>query len=94
MNCVTACTPESARIPMYLDSDREVIDTAIKTFRLVKLEEARVVCITNTLQLEEMAISESMVEEARVMANITLFGRPRAMYLDNNKNLIFRLLSE
>ncbi|MBW1766134.1 MAG: DUF2088 domain-containing protein [Deltaproteobacteria bacterium] len=88
MNSITGCAPEAARIPVYYDSDYEAIDTAFKTLGLVEPKDARIVHIANTLRLEDLEISESMVAEAEGMANVTVMGRPRPMAFDKGKNLI------
>lgn len=88
MNCITGCTPETARIPVYLDNDREVMDAALKSLGLVEPENARIVHITDTLRLEEMEISEALAAEAEEMANVTVIGKPHAMSFDDDANLI------
>jgi hypothetical protein len=88
MNAITGSAPEAARIPVYYDSDREVIDAALMTLGLVEPKDARIIHIANTLRLEEMEISESMAAEAEKMANISIMGRPRPMAFDKKKNLI------
>ena len=88
MNAITGSAPEAARIPVYYDSDREVIDAALMTLGLVEPKDARIIHIANTLRLEDMEISESMAAEAEKMANISIMGRPRPMAFDKKKNLI------
>ena len=88
MNCITGCSPEAGRIPVYLDNDREAMDAAFKSLGLVEPENARVVHIANTLHLEKMEISEAMAAEAEKMANLRVIGRPHPMAFDGNGSLV------
>jgi hypothetical protein len=87
MNCITGCAPEVGRVPIYYDSDREVLDAALRTIGWTKPENARIVHIGNTLHLEEMMVSASMAAEAEKMENITTLSRPQAMAFDKRGNL-------
>jgi hypothetical protein len=93
MNCITGCTPESARIPVYFDSDREVMDAALRSLGLVEPENARIVHIADTLRLEEMEISEAMEAEAEKIQNVSLIGKPHSIAFDGEGNLISDLLA-
>jgi hypothetical protein len=94
MNCITGGSPEQGRIPPYYRSDRETIETAFRTFGLVKPQDARVVHIANTLRLEEMEISDSMVAAAKALPKVTVVGKPRPMAFDRRQNLISDLPTE
>lgn len=62
-NAITAMTPEKARIPIALDTDRDAIDAALETIGDVLPENARIVHIKNTLELREIYISEALKKE-------------------------------
>jgi hypothetical protein len=94
MNCITGCTPEAARIPVYFDSDREVLDAALRSLGLVEPENARIVHIADTLRLEEMEISEAMVAEAEEMTNLTVIAKSHPVTFDGNGNLISDLVAK
>jgi hypothetical protein len=93
MNCITGCAPEAGRIPVHLDSDREVMDVALRTIGWVKPENSRIVHIANTLRLEDLMISEAMAEEAEKMPNITVLSKPKRMAFNKKGNLISDLPS-
>jgi hypothetical protein len=88
MNAVTGCAPEAARIPVYFNNDREVIDAALRSLGLVEPENAKIVHIVDTLRLEEMEISESMAAEAKEMANLTVIGKPHPISFDGDGSLV------
>jgi uncharacterized protein (DUF362 family) len=63
MNCITAKTPEGARIAMMVDSDREALDIAIACCLRVDPATARVARILDTKHLEWFYASESVLAE-------------------------------
>lgn len=91
VNSLTAGSPETARIPIHLPSDREAIAMAIRTCWLADPEDARVVRIRNTLELERFWISESLMETVRrereLSERIEFLGEPREMQFDILGNL-------
>src|SRR2546429_3530010 len=52
INCLTAGYPEGANLPVYFDSDREVIDAALAIIGTREPEDARIMRIRDTLTLE------------------------------------------
>jgi hypothetical protein len=71
-----------------LDNDREAIQAAVKTSNVLDVAKVRLVRIKNTLHLGEIMISESLLEEARTMPNITILTEPQEMQFDSQGNLI------
>ncbi len=94
MNAITACTPETVRIPPYFESDRQAIDTAFKTLGLTEPQKARIVHIVDTLRLEEMEISEAMLDEAGQNSRVRVVGTPRPMAFDGDGNLVSDLTAK
>lgn len=88
MNCMSACEPEMAAVPPYYDTDREAIETALRTIGLVPPERARIVHIKNTLHLGELRISESLLDEARGIAGLELDHTPTPILFDSSGNMI------
>jgi hypothetical protein len=64
LNCVTASAPEKARLPLSFASDRDAVDAAFKTIGLWSPEKVRVAWISNTKDLEFMAVSRALLEPA------------------------------
>jgi len=92
MNSITACEPEVGRIPLYYETDRQVLEAAFRSLGLVEPQNARIVHIADTLRLEEMEISEAMLAEAKIMAGVRIVGKPKPMPFDRNGNLISSLV--
>ena len=91
MNAVTSSCPEAARIPPYYDSDREAIDTALKTIGPGESQNARIVHILDTLRLEEMYVSEVMLPEVEKRKDISPIGSPGPMKFNDKGNLVSKL---
>jgi hypothetical protein len=87
MNCLTACAPESARIPMHFETDREVLEAALGTLGWLEPMAARVVQIADTLHLEEMWVSEALQAEAQNRDGLSILTEPRRMSFDTAGNL-------
>lgn len=88
LNCVTACAPEKARMPIVLDNDREAVETALATIGLEDTSKARIVHIKNTLDLSEMEISASLWAELKANNNLRRILPFEPMRFDENSNLI------
>lgn len=87
INCITAMTPEKARLPIALKTDREAIATALTTVGPVEPWEARVIRIKNTLEMEELQVSEAVMDELKGRQDITLIGGLEEMTFDADGNL-------
>ena len=75
-NVVTStvvCTP---RIPLFARSDADCIKIALRTCNFIDREHPRIVHIRDTMHLEEIGISEHMLEEARTNPNIEILSGP------------------
>lgn len=82
INCLTGLSPESARIPITLDTDREAVEAALGTIGMVKPEEARIVRLQNTLLLEELDVSEALLSEVRQRDTLEILWGPKALAFD------------
>jgi len=58
MNCITAKTPEGARVALTVDTDRQALFVAIAASLKVEAPNARIVRIRDTKHLELMYVSE------------------------------------
>jgi hypothetical protein len=94
MNFITAMGPQKVRIPVYFDTDREVLDAVFQTIGMVKPEESKVVRIKNTLELSEVEVSESLIEAVKSRDDLEIAGELREMEFDPKGNLIPLLLAK
>jgi hypothetical protein len=87
INCLTGLSPESARIPITFDTDREAVEAALGTIGMVKPEEARIVRIQNTLLLEELDVSEACLPEVKQRENLKVLWGPKGLVFDSSGGL-------
>lgn len=86
-NVVTStvlCTP---KIPLFAHSDRACIQIALKTCNYIDRDNPRIVHIKDTMRLEEIEISQAMLEEAQANEHIQVLGEPRDWPFDAEGNL-------
>ncbi|MCG8563453.1 MAG: DUF362 domain-containing protein, partial [Desulfobacterales bacterium] len=88
MNCLSSCEPAMAAIPIHFDTDREVMEAALRTIGSRTPEEARIVHIKNTLHLEIMSISESMVDEIKGIDTLEIKGEAKPLAFDPQGMLV------
>lgn len=92
MNCLTGTWPELGKIPPFLPNDRDAIMMALHCCGPTDPSRARIVRIKNTLELEHMWISESLLETIKrdkdLSERIEILGEPEEMRFDILGNLI------
>lgn len=87
INALTSLTPQTAKIPIAFDTDREAIERTLASLALDDVRTARVVRIADTLSLTEMEISESLWAEAKGRPGLAAVGEPREMEFGGDGNL-------
>lgn len=83
-NLITSTEIQGCKIPMYANSDREAILLAIRTCNGIDFNRARVARIRDTQSLFEFEVSESLYEELRDRADISVVEGPYDMIFDDN----------
>ena len=87
INGLTGLSPESVRIPVTLDTDREALEAALGTIGLVQPEDARIVRIQNTLLLEELEVSEALFPEVKPRDTLEILWGPKPLAFDRTGGL-------
>ncbi len=88
VNAMTALTPQSAKLPVYFDTDRESIERALVSLPLPDCGAARIVRIADTLSLTEIAVSEALWADVKGRAEFTAISEPRELAFDGEGNLV------
>lgn len=86
-NVVTStvlCTP---KIPLFTHSDKACIQIALRTCNYINRKNPRIVRIKDTMNLEEIYISEGMMEEAYANKNIEIIDEPKEWKFNKDDNL-------
>lgn len=86
-NVITSKILDSAKIPVIMSNDREAVGTALKTCYNIDLQNPRVVWIKNTLELENILVSESVLEDLKGDPRIQVLGDPFEIALDSDHNI-------
>jgi len=87
VNALTALTPQSAKIPIHFDTDREAITQALISLALTDTRKARVVRIADTLSLEQMEVSESCLGLVKSIENLMVASAVEPMQFDSRDDL-------
>ncbi len=82
MNCITAKTPEGARIPITVDCDREAVDVALACCLQVDAATARIVRISDTKHLEEMLVSAALLPDLLATGRVEVVAPLHAIQFD------------
>jgi len=88
MNCITGTSLEKAAIPMYFETDQEAIGVALGSIGLIPQEKSKIVRIKNTLQVDEVEVSEAYREELSKRSDLEILEGPRSMSFDGQGNLL------
>jgi hypothetical protein len=87
MNCITGISLEKAAVPMFFETDRECITTALGSVGLTPPEKSRVVRIKNTLHVDEVEVSEIYAKEFANRKDLEILEGPKPMVFDGQGNL-------
>jgi hypothetical protein len=87
VNGLTSLGLQTVKIPIYFDNDLEVLQHAIPSLALAPSHSPRIVRISNTLNLEEMLVSESLGSEVRKQKSLSILGEAAEMIFDADGNL-------
>jgi hypothetical protein len=80
MNCLTANAPDVARVPIALPTDRLAIQAAIKT--AAPAGPVRLARVHSTLRLEELYVSEALLDEVATNPSLELVEPPAPLQFD------------
>lgn len=88
INSITGMGPECGRIPLAYDQDREALQAAFDNSGVMDSNDLRLVWIKNTLEMEYLWASESMLSEAKAHPNLELISRLQDIPFDAAGNMV------
>jgi len=91
VNCLTACCPESGKIPLSFPTDREAIIAALKTLRPYNLEDIRIIHIKNTLELTTLMVSRGCLDSLEGKSDQIIGEDDMELEFDSSGDLISRV---
>ncbi len=87
-NTITNKITETMKIPMVMESDKLAIRMAIRTCFGIDEAAPRIIRIRNTMEMEYIEISETLLEEAGRNPQIEIVSEPAPLFFDGNDNLL------
>jgi hypothetical protein len=87
-NALTSLGLACAKIPLYFDTDREVLSKAIDSLASSSAATLRIVRITDTLNLDRLLITEALAEVAQGRADLEIVGAAKEIEFDGAGNLL------
>lgn len=82
VNVVTSTRLNGGRIPLYVNNDKEALLLAIRTCVGIDFDKVKVVRIKNTLEMEEIEVSESYYDELKNRSDVEILSEPYEMIFD------------
>lgn len=73
-NCFTSTYMEPAKIPMVASNSEDAIKIAVKSCNGVINEKSKIIWIKSTMELENMIISEPLLEEVKLNSNLEVLS--------------------
>jgi Lactate racemase N-terminal domain len=87
-NALTALVPSTVKIPIYFDTDREVLNWAIASLALQEPTMPRIVRIANTLSLDNFQASELYADQILARSDFAVTRPAHDMEFDSGSNLV------
>lgn len=87
-NSITSTELAGAKIPLFVNTDKEAVAVAVRCCNLVEPPDVKIVRINNTLELNEIEVSLPVLEELRGRPDIEILSEPYAMRFDQEGNLL------
>ncbi|MBM7573366.1 DUF2088 domain-containing protein [Aquibacillus albus] len=86
-NVITSSFLDRAKIPIVLDNDKKALKTALRGTWGVSTNQVRFMRIPNTLNLEEIIVSETIFNEVKDMEHITVIEELKPLAFNQNDDL-------
>ncbi|HEY5585843.1 MAG TPA: DUF362 domain-containing protein [Ruminiclostridium sp.] len=88
-NVVTSTFTERGKMPIVAETDHQAIEYAIRACGPIDIEKVRIIRIKNTLKMDEMYVSESVLKQVMKMESIDIIGEMKYMLDDKGQLLSF-----
>jgi hypothetical protein len=88
INSQTAYRTDSCKIPMYFNTDSDVLKVATDMAGIDDPAQYKLVWIKNTLELEEIYVSEVYLKDLKQNSDVEICGGPYEIQIDQQGNMI------
>jgi hypothetical protein len=90
LNALTASTTAMARTPLYYADDRTCLEKVVPTMGRLDTADAAIAWIRNTLELDEVMVSENLRAEIAGNPELEILGEAQPIEFDLSGNLVAR----
>ncbi len=90
MNAITGISPEKGAIPIHFDTDEEILAACIETIGDTPSDQARVVHIRNTLDVQNISVSKAYAGEIASNSKLKTLTDWKEMEIDPTGNIAKR----
>ena len=87
VNALAAVTPQTVKIPIHFDTDREMIGAACESLCINGVKNVRVLHVSDTLRLERLEASEAFADEIKGRQDLEIVSEARDLEFDSSGNL-------
>lgn len=87
-NGITSTVLEPSKLPIILNNDKEAIIVAIKTCNRIEFENVKIVRIKNTLELDEIEVSEAYYDSIKERRDLEIISEPYELKFDDRLKLL------
>jgi len=91
LNCLTSTFVIRAAIPMYFDTEEQLLEAAAMSLGAIAPEQLRIIVIPNTLFLSECYVSEALASELRGRPGLSIHPEAQELAFDAAGNLALRI---
>ena len=88
MNAITSDNIVGANIPMIINNDKNAIQLGIKTSNSIDKNGIKIIRIPNTLELEEIWLSESYYDIIKNDKRFEILSDSKKIEFDSNNNIV------
>jgi Lactate racemase N-terminal domain len=88
INAITGMGPEGARIPIAFEKDRDALQAAVDNSGVLDSKDLRLAWAKNTLELEYLWASESMLREVKANPNLEVVSGLQDVPFDSAGNMV------
>lgn len=89
-NAITSTSLIAAKIPVVMNTEKEAIVIALRTCNQIKVSQAKIVLIKNTLELDGILVSEPVLEDIQDRGDIEVVGEAKDFVFDEQGKLLVR----
>ncbi|MDR1885195.1 MAG: hypothetical protein LBQ56_02890 [Synergistaceae bacterium] len=87
LNCATTGFLMRGAIPVYLDTERQMMELTLRSLGSPQPSDVRLMQIHDTLRLTCCLASEALLPELASLRNVEILGEPEEMTFDSDGNL-------